>query len=76
MAETRTHDPKDRDELDRALREALGDPIRPVPAGSSHTPKAKADTPDPKPGFGSSLPQQSVLDMFAMPTKPAPDPKD
>jgi len=61
VAETRTHDPKDKDELDRALREALGDPIRPIPAGSSHQPQI------------GSLPHQSMLGRFASPAKPASD---
>ncbi len=76
MAETRTHDPKDKDELDRALRKALGDPIRPIPAGSSHQPKSPQDASKETPTFGSSLPGQSTLGMFAMPKKPEPDPED
>lgn len=75
MAETRTHDPKDRDDLDRALRKALGDPVRPFEAGELHRPKpesasgeseaeAAADTP-------KLTPPASTLGSFTFRSKPA-----
>ena len=44
MAETRKHRVEVRDELDKALRAALGDPVRPTEPGPRPEPAAAGET--------------------------------
>lgn len=71
MPETRKHIPQARDDLDRALFAALGEPVRPFQPGA----KASEADPEGEPGASEAeaqAPKPTTLGSFTFRSAPRP----